>query len=459
MIRGSNCLKLFGCVAVILWLLFASLSFPAEKFKAADHFSKEEIETAARFNRYLYILFFGKQIAVLLFLGLVAWSRLASSYQRDVEKVCFRKRRAVLPVYAFFLLLMIRLVAMPFDAVRDLVVKTAFGLNSQGISGWLVDQMKSFVAADIWYVPFVIVVYGTIRRLRRTWWLVSAGAVGMGLIVWYSVAPHLVEPLFYRLTPIKSKVLRHRLDPLLEKSGFPPNALYQADSGKRTREVNAYLSGLFLGRRIVLYDVLAEEADRSEIEFVVAHEIAHWKNNHIIKEIAWTTAGAAGCLLLVGILLKLTSEKKKRRGTQRYEPSSLPAFFFWLHVILFLVMPLECAVSRRFERTADRHALELMRDPQAAVRLFQKVARRNLSDLNPPPLVKFWLYTHPTIPERIQAALTMATKPLRTIRPRRPVAPPAKTPSAPEPCSPVLPGTPRLQTSRPARLSMFQNIH
>ncbi len=408
MIRGSNLLKLLGSVAVMLWLLCASFSVPAEKSEPSDHFSREEIEKGARFSRYLYILTFSKQLVVISFLGLVAWSRLASSYERDIKKICFGKRRAVLPVYAFFIVLMIRLVTMPFNAVRDLVVKNAFGLNRQGIGGWLTDQMKGFIVADIWYILFVILVFVVMRRLKRTWWLVSAGALGLGLIVWYSVAPHLVEPLFYRLTPVRSDTLRNRLEPLLEKSGLPRTALYQADSGKKTKEVNAYLSGLLLGKRIVLYDALAEGAEPSEIEFVVAHEIGHWKNHHVIKGIAWATGAAAGCLLLVGTLLKLTIGKKKRRGPGHYEASSVPVFFFWLEVILFVIMPLECAISRHFERTADRYAVELTRNPQGAVLLFQRVARANLADINPPPLAKFWLYTHPPIPERIEAALKAA---------------------------------------------------
>jgi STE24 endopeptidase len=271
--------------------------------------------------------------------------------------------------------------------------------------------------ADLWFLPLVLLVYAAMRRLRRTWWLVSAGAIGVALIAWLSLAPYLIEPLFYRITPLKSEALRSHLDPLFEKAGVERTVLYEARSGEKTREMNAYLSGLFLGRRIVLYNVLAEGADPSELRFVVAHEIGHWKNHHVTKGIAFGTAGAAGCLLLLGILLKLTARKRGHPGTGHYLPGSLPAFFFWLHVILFLIMPIECAISRRFETTADRYALKLTQDPQAAVRLFQRVGRMNLSDINPPPVVKFWLYTHPTIPERIQAALKAGEKPPSTITP------------------------------------------
>lgn len=405
MMRTGNDVRL-STGAIVVFLFLATCSpLLAEAAGQPDSFSKEEIETAARFNRYLYTLFVCKQAAVLSFLGLVSWSRLASSYRRDVEKLCRGKKSLVFPFYAFFIVVMIWLVTLPFDAVRDIFVKGSFGLTHQTIGGWLADQVKSFFVADIWCVALAIFVYRTMRRFRRTWWAISAGAVGLGLMAWYSLSPYLIEPLFYRVTPVRSGALRGRIYPLLKRAGVPPTALYEADSGKKTKEVNAYASGLFLGRRIVLYDVLAEEAEPPEIEFVVAHEIAHLKMNHTMKGIALGTAGAAGILFLTSSLMRLTSGKRKKEASSRYGPDSLPVFFFWLQVVLFLVMPIECAISRRYERTADRYAVGLTKDPQRAAQLFQKIARKNLSDLNPPTLAKMWLYSHPPIRERVRDAL------------------------------------------------------
>ena len=377
----------------------------AEPLKAADFFSPDEMRTAARYNNKLYTLFAFKEVTLLGFLALAAFSRLGAAYRRDVGKMFRGRKKLVLPAYAFFLVLMIRLAALPFDAVRDLGVKKSFGLIVEGMGAWLADQAKSFFVADIWYVPFVVILFALMRRFRRSWWLLSAVVIGIATIAWYSLAPHLVAPLFYRITPIQSEALHSQLDPLLRQAGLDAGVLYEADSGRKTREVNAYLSGLFLGRRIVVYNVLEKEAEPSELRFVVAHEVAHWKKNHIIKGIAFRTAGAAGVLLLIGALLKLTTRKARSPDANVSGSESLPAFFFYLNVILFLVMPIECALSRHIERAADAYALELTQDPQGAARLFEKVARKNLSDLNPPPLARFWLHTHPPILERIEEAL------------------------------------------------------
>ncbi len=406
--HGSRRAKTACIAAVVVLFLLVSVAFGAETFRVSDYFSAQEIERGARYNRYLYLLFVLKALAIVFFLALVAGSRLARSYQRDVKKVCFGRHWAILPVYGFFLLLMLRLVKMPFDAVRTLVVKEAFGLNNQGIGGWLADEVKGFVVADLLYVPFVVLVFACLKRLRRTWWLVSAGALGLGLIVWHSLAPYVIHPLFYEITPVTSKAVRSRLDPLFEESGFPRKSLYQAQSGEKTNEANAYLAGLLLGRRIVLYDVLAERANLSEVEFVVAHEIAHWKYQHVMKGIALSTMSSAAVLLVIGLILRRSARRKRGMGEVRYEASMLPAFFLWLNVIALLSMPLDCAVSRRFERQADRYALELTRNPHAAVKAFQKVAKINIADIDPPPLATFWLYTHPPIPERMEAALRSA---------------------------------------------------
>jgi len=422
-----------------LWIACPSPCGGTGEVRASDYFSREEIERASRFNRSLYVLFFCERLAAISFLALVAWSKLAPSYERDVEKLCRGRKRLALPVYAFFILVMIRLVILPFDAVGDLVVKGAYGLTTQTASSWLFDQIKSFMVADLWYVPFVMLIYATMRRLRRTWWLVSAAVLGVGLIAWYSFSPHLIEPLFYRITPVRSQILRGKLEPLFEKSQIPRTALYQADAGKKTTRANAYLSGLFLGRRIVLYNVLAKRAGPSEVEFVVAHEIGHWKNNHIIKGIGWGTAGAAACLLVTGILLKLTAGRSKKEQSGRYLPSSLPAFFFWLHVIAFLSMPIASAISRHFERSADRYAVELTQNPEGAVSLFQRIARRNIADLNPPPIAKLWLYGHPPVLERIGEALRMGGKAESKTTPPQSDAAAKKVPSAGE-RSAVTPG-------------------
>ena len=74
-------------------------------------------------------------------------------------------------------------------------------------------------------------------------------------------------------------------------------------------------------------------------------------------------------------------------------------------------LPVGAALSRRWERTADRWSLDLTRDPNAFVRTHVSLARSNLADLDPPRVAYLALFSHPTPPER----LALARKSIRTL--------------------------------------------
>ena len=71
-------------------------------------------------------------------------------------------------------------------------------------------------------------------------------------------------------------------------------------------------------------------------------------------------------------------------------------------VVNFLAMPAVNAISRSWEREADRASLELSGKPEAFVRAEVELSRRNLSEIEPGALTVFWLYSHPPVLERIR---------------------------------------------------------
>lgn len=55
--------------------------------------------------------------------------------------------------------------------------------------------------------------------------------------------------------------------------------------------------------------------------------------------------------------------------------------------------------------SADRYALEMTQNQDAAVSAFQKLSAEGLTYPNPPGIVRFFVYTHPTLVERIRTAI------------------------------------------------------
>jgi len=68
---------------------------------------------------------------------------------------------------------------------------------------------------------------------------------------------------------------------------------------------------------------------------------------------------------------------------------------------MFVSSPFSNLVSRYQETRADRYAIEMIGNSEAAIGTFQELSRAGLSQVNPPLLVKIFRYGHPTMLERI----------------------------------------------------------
>jgi STE24 endopeptidase len=164
-----------------------------------------------------------------------------------------------------------------------------------------------------------------------------------------------------------------------------------ADASRRTTKLNAYVSGIGRTRRVVVFDTLLEAADPAAVEVVVAHELGHRRDGHVAKLTLLAMAGAAVAVALLWAVL----------GTRVAEPRTLPEALLLLLVLELLALAPGAWLSRRFERAADHCSLELTEQPSAFARAHIELARRNLSDLEPPRLAYLLLFTHPTPLERL----------------------------------------------------------
>jgi STE24 endopeptidase len=170
----------------------------------------------------------------------------------------------------------------------------------------------------------------------------------------------------------------------------PVREVLVADASRRTRKLNAYVSGIGATRRVVLFDTLLERAPPSELELVVAHELGHRRARHVAKGTALAMLGAAVATLAVWALVP-----------DPRDPGIAPLVLLIGLGLEVVSLPFGAALSRRFEREADRFSLELTRDPDAYRSLHRELALANLADLDPPRLVYLLVFTHPTAPERL----------------------------------------------------------
>ncbi len=150
-----------------------------------------------------------------------------------------------------------------------------------------------------------------------------------------------------------------------------------------------------------MWDTTLAKLNRDEILSIMAHEMGHYVKKHVI----WgTVLGAAGNLVFFYLLNKLYGRTLRRLGGAERKPhelSSLPVLALLASMLLFFSSPVQSAVSRVMERQADEYSIAMMKNPDAGVSSFQKLAKYNLSETRPPELVRFFLGSHPTLEERI----------------------------------------------------------
>ncbi|MFZ0392006.1 MAG: M48 family metalloprotease, partial [Calditrichia bacterium] len=132
---------------------------------------------------------------------------------------------------------------------------------------------------------------------------------------------------------------------------------------------------------------------------IFAHEVGHFVKHHIPKGIILNGLLSLAGFYLVHIAYELVID------SQHLLPYSLAALpwlglFFLLYGML--TEPLSHAISRRFEYQADHFAVSETGQPQEFIRSMEKLARLNLADETPHPLIEKWMYSHPSITHRIE---------------------------------------------------------
>ncbi|RAO43090.1 Ste24 endopeptidase [Micromonospora noduli] len=299
------------------------------------------------------------------------------------------------------------LVTLPFAAWRQSVL-TRYGLSTNGWSGWAVDLLKSYAVSAVIGAVALFGFYAVIRLAPRWWWAFGAAGAAVLVVLLSFVLPVLVEPVFNRFTPMEQGPLRTELMSMAARDGVPVRDVLVADASRRTRAVNAYVSGLGPTRRVVVYDTLLREATPAEVTAVVAHELGHAKDSDVA---AGTLTGALGAAAAVVALYLLGSWGPLLRlaGVDSVaQPRAFPLLVALVTVAGLVAAPVQALISRRVEARADAHALALTNDPESFESMQRRLGSVNLGDPDPPRWEYLYSASHPSTVERMAAARAYA---------------------------------------------------
>jgi len=286
------------------------------------------------------------------------------------------------------------LLDLPADYMEGHVLERRYGLSKQGVREWALDQLKSTAVAAAISLPLLEALATAIARAPRAW-PAFATAATLPLLVFANVlAPNLIAPLFNRFDKLEGP-LEERVRALAGRYGAGDAAIFRVDMSRRTEKANAYVTGLFGSKRIVIGDTLLADFAPEEVNFVVAHELGHYVARDVWRSVTAGTAAAAfvffGARAIAG-----------RGGVPLGSSIGLARTFFVASLLGLVAGPALAAFSRSRERAADVFALRATGDAAAGAAAFKRLREKNMAEDEQPRWMELLFASHPSLKSRIE---------------------------------------------------------
>ena len=299
---------------------------------------------------------------------------------------------------------------LPFDLYHTFVLERKYGFSTITWKLWLTDLLKSLLISAIIMAIIVSALIAFITYLPKSWWFWGWAFFTLFQVVMLWLYPVLIAPLFNKFEPIKDESLKGKIVALLSKAGLQAKGIYQVDEGKRSKHTNAYFTGIGKTKRIVLYDTLLSSHTQEEIVSVLAHEIGHWKKKHILKQLAFMILASLILFYLVYLIVGWPPLYRAFGMIQTPVYAGLFLVSLYFAAGGFFLSPAGSAITRHFEREADRMAFDLTGTAKPMVSALKRLAKDNLSNLHPHPWYVRFYYSHPPLTERIEYLQAMDDK-------------------------------------------------
>ena len=309
----------------------------------------------------------------------------------------------------FSLTLLTSILDLPFSLYNTFVIEQRFGFNNTTFRTWLLDLVKTAVLVALIGIPLVAAILWLMARAGGSWWI-YAWLLWMGfslLMMW--AFPVFIAPLFNKFSPLDDDSLRGRIESLLQRCGFQSRGVFVVDGSRRSSHGNAYFTGFGRNKRIVFYDTLLESLNEDEVEAVLAHELGHFKRNHLRKSLFISGVFSLLGFALLDWLMRsdwfYTSLGVEYASTH----TALILFVMVVPVFSYFISPLFSALSRKHEFEADEFA-HSNSDYRALISALVNLYRDNASTLTPDPVHSMFYDSHPPATIRINRLESIAAE-------------------------------------------------
>jgi Zn-dependent protease with chaperone function len=298
----------------------------------------------------------------------------------------------------------------PLSFITDFWFDHHFGMSSQSLADWLIDDSKSLLIGLAIGIPTGYAFYYCVRKFKKGWpYLMFSVSVVLTLFFTF-VEPIVFEPIFNKLVPMEASKLKSDIKDLATRAKLADAPVYVVNKHKQTNAINAHVSGIGPSARIVIWDNTLERMPHEQVLCIVAHEIGHYALNHLILGCI-LGIGASAIALLINIFVSswFFARTPEKWGIRSLEDiAGIPLILLLAAYGSFFAEPIAGYYSRTIEAQADSFGVRLHKDPLNFAKSFATLSKENLSEPNPPELIKLWLFSHPSLAERINSMMSIS---------------------------------------------------
>jgi STE24 endopeptidase len=372
--------------------------------------SHDRYVKAVAYSRTGYTLYFVSVFVVCLCLLALLQFGIAAKL-RDAAENFSDKRWVQGLIFVPLLFLLIDLADLPVSIYWH-SLSLRYEQSVQRWGSWSWDWMKGEFLQIAFGILLAMILFAMMRWSPRRWWIYfwfPAVIILLGVVL---ISPLVIDPWFNTFEPLNQNhpSLVGSIEKLTRRSGdpVPPERMFLMLASKKTNAINAYVTGLGSSKRVVIWDTTLQKTSEEETLYIVGHELGHYVLGHVKTGLLF---GAAGILLALFLLHRLLHWSLDRWSAQwrissQEDWASLAVLLLLLQLLLFVASPIVNGFSRVQEHAADVYGLEAIHglipnSNEVAAHAFQRLGELDLSDPNPPPVVTFWLYSHPPLAERL----------------------------------------------------------
>jgi STE24 endopeptidase len=326
--------------------------------------SPEKYQKAIAYSRARYWEYFiGAAYFLLVLLLLLRWR--TAPRLRDFAKRASSRTWLQLLSFAPMFMLLLGAVGLLTDLYGQWL-SLKYDQSIQDWGSWFWDWTKAQLLVLVLGTLFIGILYAAIRRSPRRWWLYF-WLLGLPILLFISfLQPLVIDPLFNKFEPLQAThpELIESVERVVSRAGLtiPRERVFLMKASEKTKEVNAYVTGLGASKRVVIWDTIIAAEPGAMIMHTLGQEIGHYVLGHIWSGFAFF---AALTFVLFYFAKRFFDWALARSGTAwdirgPDDWASLPLLIMIVFLLFFLSTPIGNAFSRHQEHEADRYGLEVI---------------------------------------------------------------------------------------------------